>query len=93
LRVRECQGPQATKYYWVVCDDYRVLVFDCLVGDCFGEIDGEEDGVFVAAARVEWRFQEQTGVVEGLVGESLWIESPHGRDDSLGERGRHGASR
>lgn len=71
----------------MVCDDDRVVLFDCLIGDGAGQVDGEEDRVLVAWMRWDkGSFDQETGVVKGLVGQRLGIELAHRGDHGAGKR-------
>lgn len=41
-----------------ICDHDTVLALNGFVGDCFREVDGEEDGVHLPPYRVEGSFEE-----------------------------------
>ena len=71
----------------VVCDDGGVVVLDCFLCDGLGEVDGQKDGVPIAPRWEEGRFEQETGVVEGLVGQDLGIETAH-RGDYCASEGR-----
>jgi hypothetical protein len=60
-----------------------VIVFNCFVGNCAGQVDGQEDRVHLPAERVERGFQEEASVVEGVVGEDLGIAERHSQEDAL----------
>lgn len=79
LAVGQGERLEATEYDWMVCDNDGVVVFDCLVGDSAGQVDGKEHRVHLPAQRVEGSFEEEASVVKRLVRKDFGVAERQGQ--------------
>ena len=86
MAVLECDALQPSEDDRVVRHHNTVLLFYSFVCNSFCKIDGEQDRIPVAPGTVEGCLEKKTRVVEGLIGETLWVELSHRLDDCARER-------
>ena len=69
LGVGKGEGLQPAEDDGVVCNNDRRFKSDGFVGNCFGQVDGQQHCVCLTTSRIERGFQQQPSVVPGVVRE------------------------